>query len=104
MNSSVAIPSDEAPDRRRLLFSLAGALLIASPGFALAFVFFGSLPYVTLHWLNTLPSEKAAYTLKMMTFLARSIALFSGVFTSTILLAIVARNQRSKKRHPIKLT
>jgi heme/copper-type cytochrome/quinol oxidase subunit 2 len=104
MNFGVAIPSDEAPDHRRLLFSLAGAVLIASLGFALVFLLFGSLPYVTLHLLSTQPPAKAAYTLKMMTFFARSIALFSGVFTSTILIAFVARKQRSKKRHPIKLT
>ena len=104
MNFGVAIHSDEAPDRRRLLFSLAGALLVASLGFALIFYSFAWLPYQMLTWLDTLPLAKATHTLQMMTIFARAIALSSGVFTSVILLAITARRQRSKQRQPIKLT
>ena len=103
MNFGVAIHSDEAPDHRRLLLSLAGALLVASLAFALVFLLFGSMPYVTLHWLSTLPRAKDSGILSIMDTLAWSFALSTGVFTSTILLAIVARNQRSKQRLPIKL-
>jgi len=96
MNLGVAIHSDEAPDRKRLLFSLAGALLIASLAFALVFWFFAWLPYQTMAWLDTLPPAKASHIL--------TIAISSGLFTSVILLAIVAHKQRSKPAHPIKLT
>jgi hypothetical protein len=104
MNLGVAIHSDEAPDRKRLLFSLAGALLIASLAFALVFWFFAWLPYQTMAWLDTLPPAKASHILKMISIFTRAIAISSGLFTSVILLAIVAHKQRSKPAHPIKLT
>jgi hypothetical protein len=96
-----AIHPDEVPDRNRLLFSLVSALLIASFSFALIFLLFGSLPYLTLHWLSTLPPAKASRILSMMDILAWTLVLFSSVFTPAILLAMVARKQRSKHRPPI---
>jgi hypothetical protein len=90
-------PNDD--DRTRLLKSLAAAVLIASVGFALIFLFFGSLPYFTLHWLSTLPPAKATRMLSMMTILARAFTLFTGLFTA-LMVALVARRQRSKPRRP----
>jgi uncharacterized membrane protein len=86
-------------DRTRLLKSLAAAILIASVGFALIFLFFGSLPWFTLHWLSTLPPATATRVLSMMTIFARAFAVFTGVFTSLIL-ALLTRRQRSKPRRP----
>ena len=102
MNPGVAIHSDEALDPKRLFLSLAGALLIASLAFALVFYFFTWLPWQTFTWIDTLPPAKAAHTLRMITLFARTFSLFLGAFTSVFLLAIVARKQRSRQRHPIK--
>ena len=91
-------PNDD--DRTRLLKSLAAAVLIASVGFALIFLFFGSLPYFTLHWLSTLPPAKATRMLSMMTILARAFSLFTGLFTA-LMLGLVALRQRSKPRRSV---
>ena len=66
---------------------------------ALIFLFFGSLPYFTLHWLSTLPPAKATRMLSMMTILARAFSLFTGLFTA-LMFALLAGRQRSKPRRP----
>jgi hypothetical protein len=103
MNFGVAIHSDEDPGRRRLFVSLAGALLIASLGFALIFYSFAWLPYHTLTWLDTLPPARATRILRMITLFTRAFALVFGASAAALLLAFVARKQRSKQKHPITL-
>jgi hypothetical protein len=91
-------------ERNRFIKSVAGAVLIASLGFALVFCFFAWLPYQTLTWLDTLPPAKATFTLRMTTVFARAFSLFLGVVTPPGILVIVAHKQRSRQRHTIKLT
>jgi hypothetical protein len=93
-----ALPTGD--DRTRLLKSLAAAILITSAGFALIFLFFGSLPWFTLHCMSTLPLAKATRVLSMMTILARAFALFTGLFTA-LMLGLVALRQRSKPRRSV---
>lgn len=67
----IEVASPTYDDRTRLFKSLARVVLIASAGFALIFLFFGSLPYITLHWLGTLPPAETKQILSMMTILVR---------------------------------
>jgi hypothetical protein len=78
-------PTDPVPpvddDRIRLLKSLAAAVLIASSGFALIYMFFGFLPWFTFHWLSMLPPAKATHFLSMMTIFARAFTVLTGMLT-----------------------
>jgi hypothetical protein len=87
-------------DRIRLIKSVSAAVLIASVGFAVIFLFFGSLPYFTLHWLNTLPPARATRILSVMGILARVFAVLTGLISSLMLVPL-ARQQRSKSKRPI---
>ncbi len=87
-------------DRTRLFKSLSAAVLIASVGFAVIFLFFGSLPYFTLHWLNTLPPARATRMLSVMGILARVFAVLTGLFSS-LMLAFLTRRKHSKPKHPV---
>jgi hypothetical protein len=88
-------------DRARLIKSIPAAILIASAGFSLIFVFFGSLPYFTLHWLSTLPPTRASRILSMMDTLTWAFVLFLGPFGS-VMLALVARWKQSKQKHSLR--
>jgi len=48
MRSGVALQPEDTIDRRRLLLSLAGAVLVASLGFVLVFVLFAWLPRLVI--------------------------------------------------------
>jgi len=96
-----APPTDS--DRSRIITSLSAAVLIASAGFALVFLFFGSLTWFTFHWLSTLPPEKATHMLSRMSIFARAFTVFLGVITSVVCALVASRHASTSNRvHPHK--
>jgi hypothetical protein len=90
-------------DRSRFITSFSAALLISSAGFALIFLFFGSLEWFTFHWLSTLPPAKASRMLSMMSIFARAFTVFLGVITSLICALVASRHAGASHRsHPNK--
>jgi hypothetical protein len=103
METGETVQSAEFGDRKRLIFSLAGAVLIASADFAVVFFLFAWLPYRAFTRPETLPHFLLAMMRGGSTRIFQSLVPLIPllvVLPVTIISTLAARKRRAARKTP----